>query len=33
MEKAQRAASQLLGEEGIDLLDKVKTRRGSREKD
>ena len=31
--KAQRAASQLLGEEGIDLLDKVKTRRGSREKD
>jgi DNA-binding MarR family transcriptional regulator len=29
--KAQRAASQLLGEEGIDLLDKVKKRRGSRE--
>jgi DNA-binding MarR family transcriptional regulator len=31
--KAQRAASQLLGEEGMDLLDKVKTRRGSRDKD
>jgi DNA-binding MarR family transcriptional regulator len=31
--KAQRAASQLLGDEGIDLLDKVKTRRSSQDKD
>jgi DNA-binding MarR family transcriptional regulator len=31
--KAQRAARQLLGEEGIDLLEKVKARRGSRGKD
>jgi DNA-binding MarR family transcriptional regulator len=31
--KAQRAASQLIGDEGIELLDKVKTRRGSRDKE